>query len=118
MIGNESVRLKKQQLDKVIKNTHSANSAQTANQRILIRSGTVIFLKSIRFELVDRRKCNALPNEVQLAAITDPEMAVFRQQRSQFMEQETQHKQTTLPEITVPKFDGKNYDNFRNTNVS
>ena len=101
-----------QQLDEFIKNTHSANSAQTANQRILIRSGTVIFLKSIRFKLVDRQKCNALPNEVQLATITEPDMEVFRQQRSQFIELENQRKQNTLPEVTVPKFDGKNYDDF------
>ena len=61
---------------------------------------------------MDCRKCNDLPNGTQLAGITNQDMAIFCQQRSQFMEQEIQRKQTTLPEIPVPKFDGKNYNDF------
>ena len=80
------------------------------NQRIFIPSGTIMFLKLIHFELEDQRKCNVLPNGAQLSGITDQDMAIFCQQQSQFIEQETQQRQTTLTEITVPKFDGKNYD--------
>ena len=100
------------QIDEFVKNTHSSNSARAANAKILIPSGAIIRLKSIRFELEDRRKCNSLPNGIQLAAINDQEMMVFRQQRSQALEQEPQRRKVSLPEITVPKFDGKNYDDF------
>ena len=57
------------QIDKFVKSTHSSNSAHAANARILILSGAIILLKSIQFECEDRRKCNALPNGVQLAAV-------------------------------------------------
>ena len=54
-----------------LKNTHSSNSAQGANAKILIPSDAIIYLKSIQFELEDRRKCNTLPNLIQLAPIND-----------------------------------------------
>ena len=100
------------QIDEFVKNMHRSNSARAANEKILIPSGAIIRLKSIQFELEDRRKCNSLPNGIQLAAINNQEMMVFRQQRSQALEQEPQRRKVSLPEITVPKFDGKNYDDF------
>ena len=92
-------------IDEFLKNTHSANSARAATAKILIPSGTVIRLKSIQFELDDRRKCNSLPNGIQLVTITDQDMNVFCQQRLQALEQESQRCQVALPDITVPKFD-------------
>ena len=100
------------QIDEFVKNTHSSNSARAANARILVPSGAIILLKSLRFELEDRRKCNALPNGAQLAAVNNQDMAIFRQQRSQAIEQESQRRHSSLPDVTVPKFDGKNYDDF------
>ena len=94
------------QIDEFVKNTHSSNSARAANARILVPSGAIILLKSLRFELEDRRKCNALPNGAQLAAVNNQDMAIFRQQRSQAIEQESQRRQSSLPDLTVPKFDG------------
>ena len=69
-------------------------------------------LKSIRFKLEGRRKCNYLPSDAQLAGVNDQDMAIFRKQRTQAKEQETQQRLSALPEITVPKFDRKNYDEF------
>ena len=65
------------QIDEFVKTTHGSNSARAANARILIPSGAVVQLKSIRFELEDRRKCNALPNGAQLGAINAQDMTIF-----------------------------------------
>ena len=100
------------QIDEFLKNTHSSNSARVANANILIPSGAIIRLKSIQFELEDRIKCNALPNDVKLAAINNQYMEIFCQQRSQTLEEEVQRQQVSLPDITVPKFDGRNYNDF------
>ena len=100
------------QIDEFVKNKHSSNSARWANAKILIPSGTIMRLKSIQFKLEDKRKCNALPNSIQLAAINYQDMVIFHHQRSQALEEELQHSQVSLPDITVPNVDGKNYDNY------
>ena len=100
------------QINEFVKNAHSSNSARTSNTKILIPSGAIILLKSIRFELEDQRKRNALPNRIQLPAINAQDMTTFCQQRSQAIKHKSQRCQSTLPDITVPEFDGKNYDNF------
>ena len=51
-------------IDTFVKETHSSNSARAANQKILIPASAVIALKSVRFELQGRDKCDALPNAV------------------------------------------------------
>ena len=88
-------------IDEFVKVTHSTNSLQGPNQRILIPSGTVVYLKSIQFKLEDDRKYNALPNSAQLTG-----------KCSQSKEQDAQRRLFTLPDISVPKFNGHNFDNF------
>ena len=98
------------QIDEFFKNTHRNNSTRANNQRILILSRAVIVLKSIRFEIKDRRTLNSLPNSAQQTGINYHDMAIFCQKISQAKEQEVQQRLVTLPEINVSKFDGNNYD--------
>ena len=58
------------EIDEFVKNVHDTNSARTAQNRILISNGLIIALKAVKFELEDRRKCGALPNQAQLQALT------------------------------------------------
>ena len=99
------------EINAFVQNTHSSNSARTRN-KISIPPGSVISLQAILFELKDRQRCGALPTAEMLQAITAPQLALLKQSRSNAIEQKKNRAANTLPSMTVPKFNGNNYDEF------
>ena len=70
------------EIDNFVKNTHAANSARAAAQRILIPSAAVITLKALRFELIDREKCGALPDLATLWAMDAANLSLMQVQHT------------------------------------
>ena len=100
------------EIDEFVKNVHGTNSARNAQNRILISNGYVMALKAVKFELEDRRRCGVLPNQAQLHALDAVQIATMRTSRSEYFDQKAQKEKQDLPEVTIPKFDGTNYDEF------
>ena len=100
------------EINDFVKNTHSSNSARAANSRILIPPGTIIALQAILFELKDRERCDALPNEAMLGNLDREQITFMRAQRTQALHDEEQNKLATLATMKVPKLSATNYDTF------
>jgi hypothetical protein len=99
------------EINAFVQNTHSSNSARARN-KISIPPGSTIALQAILFELKDRQRCNALPTAEVLQAITAPQLTMLKQARLDALEQKKNRTENTLPSMTVPKFNGNNYDEF------
>ena len=97
-------------VDSFIKNTHSSNSTQAANAKILIPAGVVIILKSILYELKGREHCHVLPNAIMLAGLDPAQITVIRAQRSLALHDAEQDQLATLPVMTIPKLTTTNYE--------
>ena len=93
------------------KHTHSSNSARTRN-KISIPLGSVISLQAIIFELKDHQHCGALPIAEMLEAITVPHLTLLKQSRSNALEQKKNRANNTLPDMSIPKFNGNNHNEF------
>ena len=104
--------------DSFIKNTHSSNSARAANAKILIPAGAVIILQSILYELKDRERCHALPNEIMLAGLDQAQITAIRAQRSLALHDAAQDQLATLPVMTIPKLTATNYEAFHTAFVA
>ena len=100
------------ELNEFVRNTHAANSARTAQQKILLPASAVISLQSILFELKDRERCNALPTAVMLAGLNNIQVTAMRSQRAQAMHDAAQDKLATLSTMKVPKLTANNYETF------
>ena len=100
------------EIDELVKNVHGTNSARTAQNRILISNGLIMALKAVKFELEDCQKCGALPNQALLQAIDVNQIAIMRSSRAEYFDQKSQKEKQDLPDVTIPKFDGTNYDEF------
>ena len=101
------------EIDSFVKNIHSSNSARNAVARILIPPSTVIALKAIRFELQDRQRCGALPNEITLRALDTVQMNYLRVQRTKSVQDQAMFSALSkLPDIVVPKLTSTNYEVF------
>ena len=98
-------------LDKFVSNVHSSNSSRGANARILIANGVTMHLKSLHFELADRERCDALPDEPWLQALTVAQLTRFRADRAVY-ELTKDNNTSSLPDVTVQKFTGTNFDEF------
>jgi hypothetical protein len=100
------------ELEDFVTNVHRSNSGLIAREKIYIGPAAVLSIQAMLFELKDRQNCGALPTEPVLRAINRDQVTMLRQARSQAKEQRDQHNNTTLPTMTIPKFIGRNYDEF------
>ena len=55
--------------DKFVTAVHVANSEKALSHWISFPVGVIMHMKVLRFELYDKNKCDALPDEVMLVAI-------------------------------------------------
>ena len=99
------------EINTFVQNTHSSNSARTRG-KISIPPGSVIAIQAILFELKDRQRCGALPNDEVLNAINVPQLTLLKQSRSNALEQKRNRANNNLPSMSIPKFTGNNYDEF------
>ena len=102
-----------EEIDNFVKNTHAANSARAAAQRILIPTASIVTLKALRFELIDREKCGVLPNQATLQGMNAANLNLMRIQRTRSMQDKASFSALSkLPEIAVPKLTATNYEIF------
>ena len=99
-------------IDTFVKDTHSANSARSAAQRVQI--GTLVSqgLKSVLFELKDREICDSLPDANILERINADQLKVTRKNRADAKGHEKMRKAQSHPEMEVPKLTPTNWDEF------
>lgn len=110
---NDLLTTTESELDSFVKTTHDANSARTAQQKIIIQPQSVISLKAILFELKDRQRCGVLPNADMINAITMEQLIILRQTRSTAIEFKSRRSTSTQAStITIPKLTEDNYDQF------
>ena len=69
-------------IDTFSKDTHSANNARAAAQRILISNNVTQGLKSMFFELKNRELCNDFPDELSLHGINADQISIMRKNRA------------------------------------
>ena len=101
------------ELNDFVTTTHNSNSAQTTAQKIIISPDVLISLQLLLFELKDRNKCNALPDQATIQAITRADLSQLRRVRTIALE----HKRNRAANskntaMKIPKFQGNNYDEF------
>ena len=71
-----------EEIDNFVKNTHAANSARIATQKIRIPPAAIVTLKALRFELIDRGRCGVLPDLAALQGMDAAHMNITRVQRT------------------------------------
>ena len=100
------------EIESFVKTTHGANSGRNAGDKIVIQHSVVIGLQAMAFELRDRQKCDALPDQPTINAITTADMSVLRRERSAALRYMVNRKDTTPATMDVPEFKGTNFDAF------
>lgn len=99
-------------IDTFVKETHSSNSARTANQRVLIPAATITSLKCILFELRDRDMCIALPNLTILQHLDQNQLTIMKNNRRTALSMDAVRRNQKLPDMTVPKLTATNFEQF------
>ena len=109
---NDLLSLSEDEISSFVSTIHSSNTAR-GNSKILISPNVTVSLQALLFELKDRQICNALPDQAVIDAIQPADVAVLRRSRGQALEHKKRRKQNTATAaMTVPKFNGSNYDEF------
>ena len=70
------------EIDEFIKANNAANTSRANNARILLTSNTAVALKTILFELKDRRLCDVMTDAAAFDAITQEQMIQWRGERA------------------------------------
>ena len=99
-------------IEKFVSTTHSANSGRATADRVVIPASAISALQTMLFELKDRQRCDALPDEAVFNNLTAAHLLVLKQQRALAKEHAKGRKEATLPDMSVPTFKGTNYDEF------
>ena len=100
------------EIDNFVKSTHSSNSARANNARILIPTTATLALKAVLFELKDRQLCDALPTATMLAALDAEQVSQLRNQRNQYIQDQSQESDNPLSSMDIPKLTTSNYESF------
>jgi hypothetical protein len=100
------------EINDFVKSVHAANTALTNNNKIYISPSSIITILAVLFELKDREKCNALPNEEVLQAIDNEAIQLLRRQRSIAIDAKKTRNEASLPPMDIPKFTGSNFTTF------
>ena len=101
-------------IDKFVTTVHGKNYVRALSKRNSIPVGVIMHLKALHFRLYDRNKCYALTDVVMLADIDIAQLIVTRRTRNQNSCNSEILKQTSLPELMVPKFTTPNFESFMN----
>ena len=109
---NDLLSLSEEEISSFVSTIHSSNTAR-GNQKVLITPNVTVSLQALLFELKDRALCDALPTQAVIDNIQPADVAVLRRARGIAIEHKKRRKQNSAaPVMTVPKFNGSNYDEF------